>query len=70
MKETPKIAGGWASLVVHLLAPNNRAVQVTTDIAGFWTRHYPQVRRELARRYSRHAWPDDPLNMTMKSGRK
>jgi ATP-dependent helicase HrpB len=35
-------------------------VQVTTDLAGFWERHYPALRRELGRRYPRHAWPEDP----------
>jgi ATP-dependent helicase HrpB len=57
-REAPKVAG--APLVLHLLAPNQRAVQVTTDLAGFWERHYPQLRRELMRRYPRHAWPEDP----------
>ncbi len=61
MREGPKVAGGRVSLVLHLLAPSQRPVQVTTDLAGFWSRHYPQVRRELSRRYPRHAWPDDPL---------
>jgi ATP-dependent helicase HrpB len=61
MKEGPKIAGGRAALVLHLLAPNQRPVQVTTDLTGFWSRHYPQVRRELNRRYPRHAWPEDAL---------
>jgi ATP-dependent helicase HrpB len=46
---------------LHLLAPNQRAVQVTTDLAGFWQKHYPDLRRELMRRYPRHAWPEDPL---------
>ncbi len=46
-------------LTVHLLAPNGRAVQVTRDLAGFWTQHYPALRRELGRRYPRHAWPED-----------
>ena len=36
------------------------AVQVTTDLPGFWVRHYPAIRKELARRYPRHAWPDEP----------
>jgi ATP-dependent helicase HrpB len=58
--ETPKIAGGRVALVVHLLAPNRRAVQVTTDLAGFWERHYPAIRKELARKYPRHKWPEDP----------
>lgn len=61
MHEGPKVAGGRVPLVLHLLAPSQRPVQVTTDLAGFWSRHYPQVRRELGRRYPRHAWPEDPL---------
>ncbi|MDX6693080.1 MAG: ATP-dependent helicase HrpB [Blastocatellia bacterium] len=58
MKEGPKLAGGRVAVVLHLLAPNGRPVQVTQDLAGFWTRHYPQARRELSRRYPRHAWPE------------
>jgi len=61
MKEGVKVAGGRVAVVLHLLAPNHRPVQVTADLAGFWTRHYPQARRELSRRYPRHAWPEDPL---------
>ncbi len=60
MRETPRIANGKVALVVHLLAPNKRPVQTTTDLAGFWQRLYPQVRRELGRRYPKHAWPEDP----------
>jgi ATP-dependent helicase HrpB len=60
MTEGPKIAGGRVALVLHLLAPNRRPVQVTTDLAGFWERTYPQVRRELSRRYPRHSWPENP----------
>jgi ATP-dependent helicase HrpB len=56
----PAVAGGAVPLVLHLLAPNQRAVQVTSDLARFWQVHYPEIRRELARRYPRHAWPDDP----------
>jgi ATP-dependent helicase HrpB len=58
--ETPRIAGGRVPLVLHLLAPNGRDVQVTTDLAGFWSRTYPELRNALMRRYPRHAWPDDP----------
>jgi ATP-dependent helicase HrpB len=61
MREGPRIGEGRVPLVLHLLAPNQRPVQVTADLAGFWTRHYPQIRRELSRRYPRHAWPEDPL---------
>jgi len=60
MRETPRIASGKIPLVVHLLAPNQRPVQTTSDLAGFWQRLYPQVRRELSRRYPKHAWPEDP----------
>jgi ATP-dependent helicase HrpB len=61
MTEGPRIAGGRVPLVLHLLAPNRRPVQVTTDLAGFWERMYPQVRRELSRKYPRHAWPENPV---------
>lgn len=61
MRETPTVARGAVPLVVRLLAPNQRPVQMTSDLAGFWQRLYPQVRRELARRYPKHAWPENPL---------
>jgi ATP-dependent helicase HrpB len=60
MRETPRIGSQRTPVVVHLLAPNQRAVQTTTDLAGFWERLYPQVRRELMRRYPRHSWPERP----------
>ncbi|MEJ7710496.1 MAG: ATP-dependent helicase C-terminal domain-containing protein [Pyrinomonadaceae bacterium] len=69
MREGPRIAGGRVALVLHLLAPNQRSVQVTSDLSGFWQRHYPQVRRELSRRYPRHAWPEDPLKQSSEAGR-
>jgi ATP-dependent helicase HrpB len=59
VKETPRI--GATPVVVHLLAPNHRPVQVTSDLAGFWERLYPQVRRELSRRYPKHKWPEKPV---------
>jgi ATP-dependent helicase HrpB len=61
MRETPAVARGAVPLVLLLLAPNQRPVQTTSDLAGFWQRLYPQVRKELARRYPKHAWPEDPL---------
>jgi ATP-dependent helicase HrpB len=60
----PSICRGRLALTVHLLAPNQRAVQVTKDLAGFWERHYPALRRELARRYPKHAWPEDGRTAT------
>jgi ATP-dependent helicase HrpB len=59
MDETPRLGPRRVPVVLHLLAPNQRPVQTTTDLAGFWQRLYPQVRRELMRRYPRHAWPED-----------
>jgi ATP-dependent helicase HrpB len=61
MRETPTVAGGAVPLVLLLLAPSQRPVQTTSDLAGFWQRLYPKVRKELARRYPKHAWPEDPL---------
>jgi ATP-dependent helicase HrpB len=60
----PAVARGRVPLVLHLLAPNYRAVQVTRDLAGFWQKHYPALRRELSRRYPRHAWPEDGATAT------
>ena len=60
LTETPRVARGNVPVVVHLLAPNQRPVQQTSDLAGFWERLYPQVRRELCRRYPKHAWPEKP----------
>jgi ATP-dependent helicase HrpB len=59
MTKTPTICRGRLPLTIHLLAPNYRAVQVTTDLDGFWTRHYATIRKELMRRYPRHDWPED-----------
>lgn len=60
MTETPRVAGGKVPVVVHLLAPNQRPVQMTTDLAGFWERLYPELRRQLSRRYPKHRWPEKP----------
>jgi ATP-dependent RNA helicase HrpB len=61
MRETPRIARGQVPLVVRLLAPNQRPVQMTSDLGGFWERLYPQVRKELSRRYPKHKWPEKPV---------
>jgi ATP-dependent helicase HrpB len=70
MAAGPSVASGKVPLVLHLLAPNQRAVQVTTDLSGFWDRHYPAIRRELMRRYPRHAWPEDPRTATPPAPRR
>jgi HrpA-like RNA helicase len=61
MKEGPSILNGRLLLTLHLLAPNQRAVQVTQSLSGFWQNHYPKIRQELGRRYPKHKWPMDPV---------
>jgi ATP-dependent RNA helicase HrpB len=70
MARGPTVGRGRVPLTLHLLAPNQRAVQVTSDLAGFWERHYPAIRRELGRKYPRHAWPDNPLTARPPEPRK
>jgi ATP-dependent helicase HrpB len=55
----PAICAGRVPLTLHLNAPSGRAVQVTSDLAGFWERHYPAIRKELMRKYPKHLWPED-----------
>jgi ATP-dependent RNA helicase HrpB len=57
---TPRVAKGRVPVTVELLAPNLRPVQVTSDLESFWATTYQEVRRELARRYPKHQWPEDP----------
>jgi len=61
---TPRLAAGRVPLVIQLLAPNQRPVQVTDDLASFWRTTYFDVRKQLRGRYPKHAWPDDPLSAT------
>lgn len=60
MHETPRVAGGKLAVLVHLLAPNGRPQQITSDLGSFWKNGYPEVRKELRARYPKHSWPEDP----------
>ncbi len=60
--DTPVIANGKVRLLVHLLSPAGRPLQVTQDLGGFWHSSYHEVKKEMRGRYPKHPWPDDPLN--------
>jgi ATP-dependent helicase HrpB len=59
--DTPRIAGGRVGLVLYLLGPNYRPVQITNDLRSFWSKAYFEVRKDLRTRYPKHSWPEDPL---------
>lgn len=61
LADTPRIAGGRQVVKLHLLSPARRPVQVTQDLASFWTNTYSEVKKDLKGRYPKHYWPDDPL---------
>jgi ATP-dependent helicase HrpB len=60
LAETPRVGPRREAVVLSLLAPNGRPVQVTRDLRSFWDRTYPEVRKELRGRYPKHPWPEDP----------
>ena len=64
MMETPKVGGGKVPVVMRLLSPAQRPVQVTRDLARFWREGYPLVRKDLRGRYPKHYWPEDPFTAT------
>ncbi|MFD1623724.1 ATP-dependent helicase HrpB [Azospirillum griseum] len=61
LAETPRIAGGRVPLLLHLLSPARRPVQVTRDLASFWANAYKAVKADLKGQYPKHYWPDNPL---------
>jgi ATP-dependent helicase HrpB len=56
LAQTPTVAGGRARVTLEILAPNQRPIQVTQDLAAFWANLYPEVKKELKRRYPKHEW--------------
>jgi ATP-dependent helicase HrpB len=62
LAQHPRIAGGRVPLVLHLLSPAHRPIQITTDLPGFWRGSWAQVRSQMRGRYPKHPWPEDPLS--------
>lgn len=60
LRQTPTLCAGQVPVLLHLLSPAQRPIQVTSDLAGFWDRTYAEVRKELKGRYPKHYWPEDP----------
>lgn len=68
--DTPSIGGGKVPLLLHLLSPASRPVQVTRDLRSFWSSGYFEVRKDLRGRYPKHHWPEDPLSAPPTRGTK
>ena len=70
LAETPKVNDGKQAILLHLLSPGFKPVQITSDLKSFWANAYFEVKKELKRRYPKHVWPDDPWNEPAISGVK
>lgn len=70
MVKTPLLAGGKVPLVLELLSPAMRPVQITSDLAHFWQNSYFLVRKEMRGRYPKHDWPENPLEVPAHRGVK
>ena len=64
LHETPRVARGRVPLLIQILSPAGRPVQVTRDLASFWARGYHEVKKDLKGRYPKHYWPENPLTAT------
>ena len=70
LTDTPLINNGKTPVLLHLLSPGYKPVQVTQDLRSFWTNIYPEVRKELRVRYQKHSWPEDPWTAVAVRGAK
>jgi ATP-dependent helicase HrpB len=70
MDETPAVRNGHVKLMVHLLSPAGRPLQITQDLRGFWRSSYVEVRKEMKGRYPKHPWPEDPVGAVATSRTK
>ena len=61
LSDTPSIADGAVPVLLHLLSPAQKPIQVTSDLSSFWSNQYLEVAKELRGRYPKHFWPDSPL---------
>lgn len=68
LTETPRLAMGRVSVLIHLLSPAGRPLQITQDLHGFWLSTYPALRREMRGQYPRHPWPEDPMTAPPQRG--
>ncbi len=70
MAQTPRVDGGKRPVLMELLSPGYKPVQLTSDLGSFWANTYFEVRKELRRRYPKHSWPDNPLEAEAVRGAK
>jgi ATP-dependent helicase HrpB len=70
LAETPKINDERNTLIIHLLSPGYKLVQITTDLRSFWNNAYFDVKKEMKIKYPKHSWPDDPWTSTAVRGVK